>query len=80
MENFAVTEYDAHLVTINDASENSWLLSVFGDTYWIGLHFSDFPQDYVWVSGEPVSYTNWSGTPLMAFVFLNRDLIARSIF
>ena len=56
-----------HLVTINDAAEQSWLWQTFGEDYfWIGF-FQDFDDpDYseprggwVWSSGEPVTFTNW---------------------
>jgi formylglycine-generating enzyme required for sulfatase activity len=60
-----------HLVAINDADENDWLVATFGGdvVYWIGLTDSedyggheswDDPVDgWVWMSGEPVTYTNW---------------------
>ncbi|MDD5125840.1 C-type lectin domain-containing protein [Methylovulum sp.] len=50
-----------HLVTINDQAENDWLVNAFGTTYfWIG--FSDYQQEgnWVWTSGESVTYTNWN--------------------
>lgn len=55
-----------HLVTINDATENAWVLSTFslyGGVHrdlWIGL--SDFASEGVWVwsSGEALSYANWN--------------------
>lgn len=55
---------NAHLVTINSMAENSWLVETFGsDTcYWIGFtDHSDYSEEgqWVWVSGEPVIFTNW---------------------
>ena len=49
--------YGGHLVTISDEAEMSFVMSQFPNTYgWIGLIN---PQDeLVWVTGEPVSYTN----------------------
>lgn len=58
-----------HLVTINDYNENQWILEnivkpITNDPVWIGLHQlpgSGEPGDgWVWVSGEPVTYINWS--------------------
>jgi len=60
-----------HLVTINNAAEEAWLISTFGNTrYWIG--FTDQAQEGTWVwiagdggywkSGDPgsTSYVNWA--------------------
>lgn len=52
-----------NLVTINDAAENQWILDTFAEpglVAWIGLN--DIVQEGVheWVSGETVTYTNWS--------------------
>ncbi|NEO84066.1 MAG: S8 family serine peptidase [Spirulina sp. SIO3F2] len=55
-----------NLVTINDATENQWLVDTFSiqtNRYWIG--FNDSPiygnteGDFSWVSGESGSFTNW---------------------
>ena len=55
-----------HLVTINNAAEDAWVFgqfSNFGGTprpLWIGLN--DVAQEgvFTWISGEPVTYLNWS--------------------
>ena len=60
------TEENAHLVTINDAVEQTWLAEVFGRKfYWIGLSrippagaSSDVTQ-WRWGNGEPITYANW---------------------
>jgi hypothetical protein len=61
-----------HLVTINDQSEQDWLVANFPQEvrlydykyYWIGLYQTDPwiepDQTWVWTSGEPVTYTNWN--------------------
>src|SRR5205085_7165581 len=55
-----------HLVTIRNASENTWIsqnLAGFnqsGTGYWIGLNDEAMQGTYHWTSGEPVSYTHWS--------------------
>lgn len=50
-----------HLVTINDAAEQTWLIDTFGSNlyYWIGFNDIAAEGTWVWVSGEPVTYTNW---------------------
>lgn len=57
---------NAHLVTINDAAEQTWLAKVFErKLYWIGL--SRVPPvgtdsnatQWRWESGEPITYANW---------------------
>lgn len=53
-----------HLATIGSGEENEWVFQTFGDyggvsrNLWIGLHW-DASQTFVWVSGEPVVFTNW---------------------
>lgn len=48
-----------HLVTIRNQSENQRILDLFGtDQLWIGL-YKDVSENWVWSSGEPVTYTNW---------------------
>ncbi|MBI5048893.1 MAG: hypothetical protein HZB54_08095, partial [Deltaproteobacteria bacterium] len=55
----------ANLVTINDAAEQAWLLANGWNPnasiprYWIGLNDIASEGTFVWVSGEPVTYTNW---------------------
>ena len=57
-------EEGAYLVSINDKVENVWLQEIQEifelDSFWIGL--SDVAEEgqWVWHSGEPVTYTNWS--------------------
>jgi hypothetical protein len=54
-----------HLVTINDAAEQTWVYSTFstysgGDrTLWIGLNDAASEGTFVWSSGEAVGYTHW---------------------
>jgi hypothetical protein len=55
-----------HLTTINNATENSWILGEFGNfggvprPLWIGLNDAAQEGTFVWASGEPVTYLNWS--------------------
>ena len=64
-----------HLVTINDQIENTWIVNTFAPLaiaadaagqghLWIGLHDSGQEGNFVWSSGEPVTFTNWdTGEP-----------------
>lgn len=57
-----------HLVAVNDALENAFLVSAFGgfagnatDRYWIGLNDVDTEGAFVWSNGDAATYTNWAG-------------------
>ena len=51
----------AHLVSINDAAEQKWLVGVFGTApYWIGLIDVEKEGEWKWMNGEPITYTNWA--------------------
>lgn len=54
-----------HLVAINDASEQQFLVNTFDSSllYWIGLTDSATEGSFGWVNGDPLSYTNWSLLP-----------------
>ncbi len=55
----AVAE-NAYLVSITDAAEQEWLLKTFKPQHcWIGLTDYANEGEWVWASGEPVTYTNW---------------------
>ena len=52
---------DAHLVSINDAAEQGWLVKIFGtEPAWIGLTDVEKEGEWKWMSGEPTTYTNWA--------------------
>ena len=51
---------EAHLVTITSEAEQIWLEAVFGrGPYWIGLTDVLKEGEWIWETGEPVTYTNW---------------------
>jgi MYXO-CTERM domain-containing protein len=61
-EAFAVSQ-GAHLVAVNDAAENAFLISTFGSNHalWLGFHRTGpNPFDFVWTNGDAVTYTNWA--------------------
>ena len=53
-----------NLATINDAAENAWVINTFGPqvdrSLWIGFNDVALEGTFVWVNGEPVTYTNWN--------------------
>ena len=52
---------DAHLVSINDAAEQEWLVKIFGTApCWIGLTDLAKEGEWSWTSGEPLTYFNWA--------------------
>lgn len=50
-----------HLVTINDAAENTFIANTFGGDRAVWLGFTDAAEEgtFVWVTGEPFTHTNW---------------------
>lgn len=62
-----------HLVTVNDAAENTWLYNAFGTIaanqgarLWIGFTDEISEGNFVWDNGEAVTFTSWdppSGEP-----------------
>lgn len=75
-ENFASGTLGSHLVTVNDAAENNWLISRFGSdkALWLGLHRT-YPHSttFVWSSGEAVTYTNWAANEPNDCILCNND-------
>lgn len=59
-------EEGAHLVSINDESEQHWVQVIFGgQPFWIGLTDAEKEGEWRWDSGEPVTYTNWVVHPIL---------------
>ena len=64
-EQAAVTNYGAHLVTVNDAGENAFIRTDVLDfdgtdrNGWLGLTDRDVEGTFAWTNNEPVGYTNW---------------------
>jgi hypothetical protein len=55
------TSLGGHLAAISDDAENTFLATAFfGDFYWIGLNDVAEEGNFVWTSGETVTYTNWA--------------------
>ena len=51
---------EAHLVTITSEAEQIWLETIFGrGPYWIGLTDVLKEGEWIWETGEPVTYVNW---------------------
>jgi len=64
----AAVAWGGHLVTINDAAEESWLRGQFGSgNLWIGFTDQAVEGTWAWISGEPVTYVHWNaGEPNQA--------------
>jgi len=63
-ESIAVS-FGGHLVTVNSASEQSWLdatFPTFTQSFWIGFNDTAAEGNWVWTSGESVTYTHWGGS------------------
>lgn len=64
-----------HLVTINDVAEQQWLGANFTGMFIIGFNDIASEGNWVWSSGEAVTYTKWAagepGDEDMAITFLN---------
>jgi len=64
----AAVAMGGHLVTMNDGDENEWvrvnvlLFDGADRRAWIGLNDVKSEGTFVWTSGEPVTFTNWSGS------------------
>jgi PKD repeat protein len=52
---------NAHLVAINDPSEDAWLSNAFSmnTNYWIGATNDGVIGQWRWTTGESFNYTNW---------------------
>lgn len=64
-ENLRFRGSPGHLVTITSKAENDFLsvnlLFANVNRYWIGLTDEGTEGNFRWVTGEPLTYTNWSG-------------------
>lgn len=60
---FLAAAAGGHLVTITSQAEQDFVFAGSDPTIdsWIGL--DEEPSSYVWVTGEPLTYTNWEGLP-----------------
>lgn len=54
----------AHLVTIGSAEENQVVtnLMIYGSWTWIGFTDQEKEGEWAWITGEPVTYTNWASS------------------
>lgn len=56
-----------HLATVRSSDENNWIYSTVlrpdgaFRRGWLGLNDIDSEGNFVWTSGEPVTFTNWGG-------------------
>ena len=69
-----------HLATITSAGENAFLTELIENTnyyYYLGLTDRDKEDDWsTWITGEPVTYTNWgTGEPDNGVVTVDQDAL-----
>jgi len=63
-EEYCSEKHGSHLVTISSAQENDLVGSIIKEVSWIGLDDISIEGEFVWMTGEPLEYTNWvSGEP-----------------
>ena len=56
--------WGGHLISLNDAAEETWAVGAFGGTFALGLNDLAVEGAHEWTSGEPVTHTNWcAGEP-----------------
>ncbi len=48
-----------HLVSINDADEQTFINGLLSGSTWIGLN-DEGTEVWAWINGDPVTFTNWS--------------------
>ncbi len=52
---------NAYLVAINDEAEQEWLAEIFGNHLcWVGLKRNRTGREWLWDTGEPLTFTNWT--------------------
>ena len=62
-EAFCAAIYNRHLVTVNDATENKWLVATLNaNNYYAGPGFLIGYDNGQWSSGYTSAYTNWAGS------------------
>jgi tetratricopeptide (TPR) repeat protein len=49
-----------HLVTIQDVAENEFVYELTNGSSWLGATDEEQEGTWLWVTGEPVQYTNWN--------------------
>lgn len=50
-----------HLVTIGSQAENDFIDNRIGSSIWIGYTDTNREGDFIWLTNESTSYTNWNG-------------------
>ena len=58
------SQQGSHLVTIDSEAENTFVYGLGGWSTWLGASDAEQEGTWAWVTGEPMTYTNWqAGDP-----------------
>ena len=68
---------NAYLVEFMDEAERKWVESVFRERkfYWIGLSVPSKGEPLQWLSGEPVTHTNWGPSGKPEYKSIDSDVV-----
>ncbi|XP_052761082.1 macrophage mannose receptor 1-like [Mya arenaria] len=72
--------HGGHLVHVGSQAENDYLIAFLNKYYnhhsvWIGLHDEQTEGNFVWTSGDPLTFQNWAPTNEMTIVHGIEDCV-----
>lgn len=70
----------AYPATITSQGEHDFVKGLLHHDTWIGLHKPDGQDDFIWVTGHPLVYTNWNPAEPNNFYGWNEDCAEMSYY